>query len=241
VVGDVIDIYDVTLVTSRTSGAGVTVNAITPSSAGADASLTLSGSVNTTTGDVIVRAKTGPNKSYVGLYSATDNGSASFQGLSRSTFPILKGNVVSAGGAAFAESYLQLLLDKIEVAGGATPTEFRTGQAQFSNYLLAGVSQKRFMDAKLDKGFQTVEWNGIPFKKDKDCPQSIIFGLNKKYVQWGPLKSMDWMDREGNMLKWDPGFAAYKAVLLESGNYVYSRPNAIGRVDGLAVDNGRLR
>lgn len=241
VVGDVIDIYDPTLVTSRTSGAGVTVNSITPSSAGAAASVVLSASVATTTGDVVVRAKTGPNKSYIGLLSATNNGSETFEGLSRSTYPIWKSNVVGAAGAAFSESYLQLLNDKIEVAGGATPSEYRTGQAQFSAYLLSGVAQKRFMDAKLDKGFQTVEWNGIPFKKDKDCPQSYIFGLNKKFVQWGPLKALDWMDREGNMLKWDPGYAAYKAVLIESGNYVYPRPNAIGRVEALAVDNARLR
>jgi hypothetical protein len=46
-VGDKIDIYDSTLVTSRTSGAGVTVSSITPSASGGNATVVLSGSVST--------------------------------------------------------------------------------------------------------------------------------------------------------------------------------------------------
>jgi hypothetical protein len=58
-----------------------------------------------------------------------------------------------------------------------------------------------------------------------------------KFVQNGILKPLGWMDREGNMLKWDAGYAAWKAVAIETGNFVYPRPNAIGRIQALAVGN----
>jgi hypothetical protein len=236
-VGDFIDIYDSTLVTSRTSGAGVTVNTITRSSAGGSATVVLSGSVTTTTGDIVVRGKAGPNNAYIGLWSGTNNDTGTFQGLSRSTYGILKGAEVGAGGNPVSEALLSQVLSLVEINGGQTPEEFRTGQAQFDAYAALGYAQKRFMDAKLDKGFQSLDFNGIPFVKDVDCPPAAIFALNYKFIQMGLLGPMDWMKEDGDVLKWDAGFAAYKAVLLEAGNYCYTRPNALGRIDGLAVAN----
>jgi hypothetical protein len=238
-VGDFVDIYDSGLTTSRTGGNGVKVNSITRSASGGNATVVFSASVATTTNDVVVVGGGKVNKSYIGLWSATNNDTGSFQGLSRNTYPILKSNVVDAAGNGLSETYLQQLLSGIEINSGTQtpPTEFRTGQAQFDAYAALGYAQKRFTDSSLDKGFQSLDFNGIPFKKDVDCPPAAIFALNMKFVQNGILKPLGWMDREGNMLKWDAGYAAWKAVAIETGNFVYPRPNAIGRIQALAVGN----
>jgi hypothetical protein len=238
-VNDVIDIYDSTLTTSRSAGAGYTVNSITPSSGGGNATVVLSASSATTTNDVVVRGAGKVNKTYVGLWSATNNDTGTFQGLSRSTFSILKSNVVDAAGNGLQESYLQQVLSGVEInAGTSVPIEeFRTGQAQWDAYVSLGYAQKRFMNDTLDKGFQSVDYNGLPFKKDVDCPPAAIFALTMKLVQNGIIKPLGWMDREGQMLKWSAGFAAYTAVAIETGNFVYPRPNNLGRIQGLAVAN----
>jgi hypothetical protein len=237
--GDVVDVYDSTLTTSRTGGNGVKINTITRSTAGGSATLNLASSITTTTGDIVVWGAGKVNKAYMGLWGATNNGTETFQNVSRSSQPIIKGTVIDAGGAGLMESHLQQLLSGVEIAtgDGNTVKEFRCANAQFDAYAALGYAQKRFMDGKLDKGFQELDYNGLPFKKDVDAPPAAIFGLNMEYIQNGIPKPLHWMDREGNMLKWDAGYAAWKAILVEFGNYCYPRPNALGRVQALAIAN----
>ena len=237
--GDVVDVYDSTLVTSRTAGNGVAVNSITRSSGGGNATVVFSAIVNTTTNDVVTRAAGHVNQTYNGLWSATNNDTGTFQALSRSTYPILKSNVIDAAGNALTETHLQQVLSTIEInAGTDIPVEeFRCHQAQWDAYVSLGYAQKRFMNDKLDKGYQSIDYNGLPFKKDVDCPPAAIFALTMQCVQNGIMRPLGWMDREGDMLKWDAGYAAYKAVALEFGNFVYTRPNNLGRIQALAISN----
>jgi len=237
--GDVVDVYDSTLTTSRTGGNGLTVSSITRSSGGGNATVVFGASVATTTNDVVVRGAGHVNQSYNGLWSATNNDTGTFQALSRNTFPILKSNVVDAAGAALSETHLQQVLSTVEInAGTDIPVEeFRCHQAQWDAYVSLGYAQKRFMNDKLDKGYQSIDYNGLPFKKDVDCPPAAVFALTMQCVQNGIMKPLGWMDREGNMLKWDAGYAAYKAVALEFGNFVYTRPNNLGRIQGLSYGN----
>jgi hypothetical protein len=239
VVGDKVDIYDSTGVTSRTSGAGVTVSSITASSAGGNASVVFSGSVATTTNDIIVRGIAGPNNSYTGLHTAT-NASGVFQNLSRTTYPILKGNVITGSGA-LNETNLQQLLSLIEIAADDSPSKFVAGHGNFDAYTSLGYAQKRFMDMKVDKGFSQADFNGIPFQKDKDCPPAEVIALNEQWIRNGQLTGLSWMEEDGDVLKWDAGFAAYKAVARQYGNLCYLRPNALGRIDTLTVANAYLK
>jgi hypothetical protein len=236
---DVVDVFDSTLTTSRTGGNGVKINTITRSVNGGAATVVFANAVNTTTGDIVVWGAGKVNKAYMGLWGATNNGTETFQNVSRSSQPITKGTVVDAGGNGLLESHLQQLLSGVEIAtgDGNTVKEFRTAQAQFDSYVGLGFAQKRFMDNKLDKGFQQVDYNGLPFKKDVDAPPAAIFGLNMEYVQNGIAVPLDWMDRDGQMLKWDRGYAAWVAILTEMGNYCYPRPNALGRIQALSVGN----
>lgn len=236
-VSDVIDIYDSTLVTSRTSGAGLTITAITPattSGASSYATITVA-SVNTTTGDIVVRGIAGPNYSYLG-FGSIDATSTSFQGLSKVTYPVLKSTVISPS-ASLLESHLSQLDSLVESASGEGVEEFLAGQAQWDAYEALGFAQKRFMEAKMDKGFTSLTFRGKPFVKEVDTPPSVIYGLAKDVIQFGELTPLGFMDKDGDVLKWDAGYAAYKAVPREYGNMVYLRPNRLGKIDSLSFAN----
>jgi hypothetical protein len=235
---DQIDIWDPTFVTQRTPAGGVSVTNVDPTTQ----TVTMSLALTLTANDVVVRANSA-NKEYIGLQLATDNSSAvTFQALSRGTFAILRGNVLSVAGAGLAESHLQQIISLIEMSSGETPDRFLTGNAQWDAYVALGQSLKRYVNTqKLDRGFQELDYNGIPFLKDVDASPAAIFALNSEYCQNGVVTPLSWSEEDGSILKWDAGYAAYKAFMREYGNYVWPRPNAVGRIDTLAVAAAYVR
>jgi hypothetical protein len=230
--GDVIDFYDSTLTTSRTGGVGVAVNAVTRSTTAP--SITVSANVTLSTGDVMVRGSGRVNKAYVGIYSMTDDASTTFQGLSRSSFPILKGNHISAATQSLTIGLLQQLEDSIATASGNEPDEILSGKAQTQAYRNLAYSQKRYTSMSVDQGFTKLSFNDKEWIEDVDGPSQYLFMLTKDTIKFGEVSAMNFMDRDGDVLKWSPGFMAYVAVPREFGNFVYTRPNANGRLDNLA-------
>ena len=235
---DQIDIWNSTFTVQRTPIGGVQATNVDPTTQ----TVTMSAALTLSAGDVVTRANSA-NKEYIGLQLSTDNSSSvTFQGLSRGTYAILRGNVLSAGGAGLAESHLQQIISLIEMSSGATPDRFLTGNAQWDGYVALGQSLKRYVNTqKLDRGFQELDYNGIPFLKDVDASPAEIYALNSEYCQNGVVTPLSWSEEDGSILKWDAGYAAYKAFMREYGNYVWPRPNAIGRVDTLAVNEAYVR
>lgn len=229
---DQVDIWDPTFTTQRTPAGGLTITGLVPSTQ----TVTLSANVTLTAGDIVVRANT-VNKTYIGLQLATDNSTAvTFQGLSRNTFPITQGNVLDVGGASLIEAHLQQIQSLIRRVSGEINDMFVVGDAQWDAYVALGQALKRYVNTmKLDRGFMTLDYNGVPFVYDPDCPPAVIFALREEFVQNGVVTPLSWSEEDGAILKWNAGFAAYTAFMREYGNYVYPRPNALGRVQTLAV------
>jgi len=144
--------------------------------------------------------------------------------------------VIDAGGAALQEFHFQQILSNINRASGEEADSILLPHAQWDAYVALGQALKRYTNTmKLDRGFTELEYNGVTLTRDVDCPQSMAFVFKAEHVQNGVVTPLSWMDREGHLLKWNAGFASYTGVLREYGNYVYPRPNALGRVQNLAV------
>jgi hypothetical protein len=232
-VGDNIDIYDSTLTTLRNSAGGVLISSYEPTTF----TVTLASAQTLTAGDIVIRQGS-LNKAYVGLQLATDNSSSvTFQNLSRSTYPSLRGNVVDASGAALQEFHLQQIESLVARSSGEEIDQILVGFAQWDAYVSLGQALKRYVGTmKLDRGFTELEYNGHAFTKDVDCPNGTIFAFKSAHVQNGVVTPLSWMDREGHLLKWNSGFASYTGIIREYGNYVYDRPNALGRIQNLAFN-----
>src|SRR5271157_4525160 len=216
-----------------TSGTGVYVNTITPSVAGAAATVLFSSSLSSTTGDIVVRGGGRVNKSYTGLYAMTDDAAVTFQNIARGTYPITKGNHIAAGGVSLTESFLQQMSSATEISCGEDFDEYLASQAQWDQYLSLAYAQKRFMETTVDKGFSKVSFAEKDFVKDVDIPPSMVYGIKADTVKFGEVSKLGFMDEEGQILKWNPGFAGYRAVPREYGNFCFTRPNANARLDGL--------
>lgn len=230
--GDQIDVWDPTFTTQRTPAGGVSILTVTPSTQ----TVTVSAPLTLTAGDVVVRALSA-QKEYVGLQLATDNSTGVvFQGLSRLTYPTIQGSVLDAGGAAISEAFLQQIQSQVETACGETPGFYVASQPQWDGYVALGQSLKRYVNTvKLDRGFQELDYNGVPFIKDVDCSPAEIFALREEAVQNGVVTPLAWSEMDGHMLKWNAGYASYTAYMREAGNYVFPRPNKLGRIQSLAV------
>jgi hypothetical protein len=229
---DQLDVYDSTLITKRTPAGGVAITAVDPTTR----TVTVDQPLTLTANDVVVRFNS-VNKEYIGLQLASDNSSSvTFQNVSRATYPRYRGNVVDAGGNGLSEVFLQQINSLIEIATGKEPNTIVAHNAQWDRYASLGTSLKRFMSTKLDMGFQTLDYLGVGFTKDVDCPPFNIFVFNNEGVQNGVTKPLGWLDRDGKTLKWVSGYAAWTAILAEYGNYLYPNPQLLGRVQGLAVD-----
>ena len=229
---DQIDIWDTTLTVQRTPYGGVTIIGLQPNTQ----TVTVSQNLTLAATDVVVRANT-LNKTYVGLQLGTDNSPAVvFQGLSRGTYPIVQGNVIDAGGASLIEAYLQQVQSLLRRVSGEINDMFVVGDAQWDAYVSLGQALKRYVNTmKLDRGFMTLDYNGVPFVYDPDCPPAVVWALREEFVQNGVVTPLSWSQEDGAILKWNAGYAAYTAFMREYGNYVYPRPNALARVQSLAV------
>jgi len=229
---DQIDIWDPTFTIQRTPVGGVQVATVTPSTQTFTTNVPLTVQAN----DVVTRALSA-QKEYVGLQLATDNSTGiAFQGLSRLTYPQIQGSVISAGGAAISEAFLQQLQSLVEQACGETPGFYVASQAQWDGYVALGQSLKRYVNTmKLDRGFQELDYNGVPFIKDVDCSPAEVFALREEACQNGVVMPLAWSEMDGHMLKWNAGYASYTAYMREAGNYIFPRPNKLGRLQTLAV------
>ena len=85
-------------------------------------------------------------------------------------------------------------------------------------------------------GFKTLDYLGTSITKDVDCPKFNIYAFDSAGVQNGVVAPLGWLDRDGKVLKWVSGYAAWTGILREYGNYVYPNPQLLGRIQNLFVD-----
>ena len=174
------------------------------------------------------------NMVYEGLWGATHNQGTTFQGLSTATFPILNANRIPANGQPLTEAVLQAMEDAVSVFSDAEVDEFRLSHPQFAAYKALGYAQKRFQGSKMDKGFETLEWNGKPMIREVDIPPAAIYAYVKDTIKWGEVSPLGFGDLDGSILKNLPGFAAVTGYLREYGNMLYTNPNQLVVADTLS-------
>lgn len=235
-VGDLVDVFDSTLTTSRTGGTGATVVSITPTVNGTTSTVVFSISMTTAVGDFVVRGANKVNKSYVAPLAMLRNQGITFQGQSTSTNPLLAANIINASGAPLTESLLRGAMDTVYRSSGLEIDEFWVGLAQWAEYEASGFAQKRFMDMKLDKGFSTLTYDDKKIVKGVDIPSAVVMALNLDSIKFGSISPWGPSQEDGSILKALPGFAQYYAYFVESGNFIYYQANANCLIDSLSYN-----
>lgn len=76
------------------------------------------------------------------------------------------------------------------------------------------VADKRFVNTlDLDGGFKGLDYNGIPWVADVDCPPNTVFFVDTDHLFLMQMSDWDWMDKDGSVLSRVSGSDAYEAVV----------------------------
>lgn len=176
------------------TAAGVLVASNLQISAISGLTVTFSASVVGTATDVFYlheeNVGTTDGKGLTGLPFQCDDGTyygVTFEGLSRTTYPGWRGNVVDASGNPLTNDFLQKMQNSIrEVGGNDYMTEDYVNFVHLDSvrrYLQIVLPQKRYMNAsKYDSGMEKpnmLEWNGKPIVVDPDCPKGSWIMYNR--------------------------------------------------------------
>ncbi len=101
------------------------------------------------------------------------------------------------------------------------------------------TSLKRFNDAesvKLHGGFTALLFDENPIFVDDQCPVGNLFGLALNLLFWSQLSDWEWMEGDGDVLKWEPRRDRYIAVLFKYSQFGTTQRNAHFRMSGITDD-----
>ena len=175
----------------------------------------------------------------MGLLGIVDDATflTTHQGLSRETYPIWKGKVLSNSGTSrtISESLLMdanalLSEDKIE-------PNLMIGTIFQRNDLIKTLQMQRQFtnpDKKLKGGIRAIDICDTPFTWDPDCPAGYCFVGDTSVLEFYEQGPLNWMDKDGAVLNRIEGYDAYEATLFMYRELGSSRNNAWCRIQDLA-------
>ena len=183
-------------------------------------------------------------KEPVGLLGQIDDGTFlnNYMNVNRTAFPVMKANVFSSVGALNLDT-MQQGFDVASQLGEEMPTELWAHHSTRRAYLALLVANRRYLSSgganKHDGGFAgnaidtDIEFGGVPFKVDRDCPYSTILGANWSHAMRYENPAGEWIEDDGNLLRMVPGQDTFEAVWRSYDNYAMDRVNGCFRLDGI--------
>lgn len=182
---------------------GIEVTAISGTPNASTATLTLSAPVSASANATLIRSGSNGNE-IQGLLYSLDGGTSTIYGVDRSVYQSYQGN-------AFDQSGAQLTLDALQQAynaglqrGGAKYDAMYSDFNSLRMYQKLLTADKRYVNTtKGDGGFASkdtsyLEWNGVPWVADKDCP-TRIFMLSSDVYKMYVLAELEFADETGSM------------------------------------------
>lgn len=162
-------------------------------------------------GSMIYGTGTGNNnKDPLGLGAVVDDGTnvATFGGLSRTTYPVLRAARLDAGGTLTLSKLASLYTSISSGTAMSTPTLMVASPAVWDLYeqLLVPTVQENYtqfgyytVSKNIEagairggsheglvgtQGFVAVTYKGIPFVRDEKCPPGLLYMLNEHWIDW---------------------------------------------------------
>lgn len=179
----------------------LSISSGTPTSS--TATLVLSAPVTCTAGDKIIRSGSNNNE-IQGLLYALDGGTSTIYNIDRSTYIQYQGNVTDLASAQLKLDSLQQSYNEGLRRGASKFDAIYSDFDSLRYYQKLLTADKRYVNTvKGDGGFAEkdtfyLDFNGIPWVADKDCPTRIFFlptDVIKAYV----LAEMEFADETGTM------------------------------------------
>jgi len=195
-------------------------------------SFVISGAAITTDSTFAVYLKGSRNLEIMGITGIVSDadiggGYGSFQNLAVATYPWHKAIKLGNSGTnrAISDILLQTAFDTVIQTGqGEVSGLYTTFGVRRAYQALLTATKTMVNTMKLEGGYETIGYNGLPFIVDKDLPANKIFGLDESMLKMLKLADIDWMDDDGAILSRVSGKDAYEAVL-----YMYAELGCFAR------------
>jgi len=180
-------------------------------------------------------------KEMMGLRGIVDDSTdlTTFENIDATASRIWRGRRIDASSANLTSDLLQRLLDDVEILGGDAPDTIIMHQRQRRKYLDIVTPQKRYMDGKMDAGFEKLSFNGKDLFLDEDCQVATVYALTKKHIQKYELEALSMGKHDGS----DTFLRAinqdvFQAYWRHYCNFGSGKRNAHGKIVSLAVPTG---
>lgn len=224
---------DVGMVIDIKTSAGVAVASgleITALSGTTTATLTLSGAVTCSATDIIVKSGSYANE-IQGVLTSQDGGTTTIFGIDRSAYPTFQGNVIDGLGGQMTLNLLQQAYNEARRRGGAKIDAVYSDfdSERFYNKLL--IADKRYVGRVVgdgtfsDKNGSYLEFAGVKWIPDKDCPTRVFFLDSKTWKKY-VLSELEWADETGTYLIAQTSADAFEARLRLFANIFCEKPSA---------------
>ncbi len=236
--GMLVDFLDPSTGTTRTPTTGSYIASISSPTA---AKLSVANVSGVADNDWVIRlgaragATTDLTDSYemMGLKGIIDDGTyvTTLHNISRTTYPHWNCSTSStdSNGGTLRDMTLDLIqaqITAVEANGGKTNLII-SDHAMRDAYAALVVADKRFVNTMtLDGGWKALEYNGIGWVADSDCPPNTVFFVDTDHLQIMQMSDWNWMDRDGATLSRVANSDAYEAVLYWYADLTTDRPRA---------------
>jgi len=142
---------------------------------------------------------------------------------------------LNASGALSLDLLTQSF-NTVDVQGGNVSAMISSPGMQRALFNLL-QSQVRYTEPmNLKGGFKALEYMGQPFIADRQAPFGKVYFLDEKFLNIIDAGDWDWLNEDGNILKWVVGYDAWEAVLARYMNLSAKRRNTQLVLYGLTND-----
>lgn len=211
--------------------AGITVSAIASGTASSStATLTITPALTASANDILVRANSFGNE-IQGLLVALDGGTSTIYNVDRSAYISYQGNANDLNGAQLSLNYLQQSYNEGLRRGASKYDAIYSDFDSLRMYQKLLTADKRYVNTvKGDGGFAEkdkfyLDFNGIAWVPDKDCPTRIIM-LPSKTITKYVLAEMEFADETGSMYIAQVGNDQYETRVRLFANLFNEQPSA---------------
>lgn len=154
------------------------------------------------------------NKDFIGIGAMVDDGTnvSTIGGLSRSTYPVLKGTYTTSGGTLSLSQMATLYTAVSSGSNMSTPTMAPTNPTVFDLYeqlltptvrnsysetgkyslsvmptMAGGMSREGLMG---HTGFVAISYKGLPLTRDYKAPSGNLYMINEETIEWRGAKAV---------------------------------------------------
>lgn len=170
------------------------------------------------------------DKEITGLKALFNNNT--LYGNSVATYGFLKPFTLNVASVEFNETSMMEVIDTLDEQKGSE-IDFIVGALDARRmYQSVLIQNKLNVDImKLDGGYKTISFNGIPFVADRFANDGEIFFLNSKDFKMHQLCDWEWISNDkGQILKQKEGYPVHSATLVKYAELMCEKPGGQGKL-----------